>query len=96
MKEIWALQPRFLQRAGQRPYRLLQHTRFRAAYDFLLLRCESGEVEAAIGEWWTRFQKAGEAERAGMLVRDAEPQKRRRRRRRRRPDAGAGAKAEAS
>ncbi|HEX6004985.1 MAG TPA: polynucleotide adenylyltransferase PcnB, partial [Burkholderiales bacterium] len=35
MKEIWALQPRFLQRAGQRPYRLLQHVRFRAAYDFL-------------------------------------------------------------
>jgi poly(A) polymerase len=96
MKEIWALQPRFLQRAGQRPYRLLQHMRFRAAYDFLLLRCESGEVEVAIGEWWTRFQKAGEAERAEMLVRDAEPKKRRRRRRRRRPDAGAGAKAEAS
>lgn len=82
MREIWALQPRFLQRSGQRPYRLLQHQRFRAGYDFLLLRCESGEVDAGIGEWWTRFQGAGEAERAAMLVRDAEPRKRRRRRRR--------------
>ena len=60
MKEIWALQPRFLQRGGHRPYRLLEHPRFRAGYDFLLLRCESGEVDAELGEWWTRFQDAGE------------------------------------
>ena len=38
IKEIWALQPRFEQRAGQRPFRLLEHPRFRAAYDFLWLR----------------------------------------------------------
>jgi poly(A) polymerase len=38
MREIWALQPRFLQRAGKRPYRLLEHPRFRAGFDFLLLR----------------------------------------------------------
>ena len=94
MKEIWALQPRFLHRAGQRPFRLLQHPRFRAAYDFLLLRCESGEVDAAIGEWWTRFQRAGETERAEMLVRESEPRKRRRRRRRKARDEGARAKVE--
>jgi poly(A) polymerase len=83
MKEIWALQPRFLQRAGRRPHRLLEHLRFRAAYDFLLLRCESGEVGRDIGEWWTRFQDAGEQERERMLVHDeAGPRKRRRRRRR--------------
>ena len=58
------MQPRFLQRAGKRPYRLLEHPRFRAGYDFLLLRCESGELDAALGEWWERFQHAGEAERA--------------------------------
>ena len=46
MKEIWAMQPRFLQRFGKRPYRLLEHPRFRAGYDFLLLRCESGEIAA--------------------------------------------------
>ena len=94
MKEIWALQPRFLHRAGQRPFRLLQHPRFRAADDFLLLRCESGEVDAAIGEWWTRFQRAGETERAEMLVRESEPRKRRRRRRRKARDEGARAKVE--
>ncbi len=94
MKEIWALQPRFLHRAGQRPYRLLQHPRFRASYDFLLLRCESGEVDVTIGEWWTRFQRAGETERAEMLVRDAEPKKRRRRRRHKKREEGARAKVE--
>ncbi len=71
MTEIWAMQPRFEQRFGRRPWRLLEHPRFRAGYDFLQLRCESGEIAAEIGEWWTRFQRAGEAERAGMLVRDA-------------------------
>jgi poly(A) polymerase len=44
IKEIWSLQPRFEQRAGQRPFRLLEHPRFRAGYDFLRLRCQSGEM----------------------------------------------------
>jgi poly(A) polymerase len=83
MKEIWVLQPRFLQRAGRRPYRLLEHPRFRAGYDFLLLRCASGEVDPAIGEWWTLFQTADEAERASLLTQDAEAPKRKRRRRKR-------------
>jgi poly(A) polymerase len=101
MKEIWALQPRFLQRAGRRPYRLLEHLRFRAGYDFVLLRCQSGEIDPEVGDWWTRFQRAGEAEREQMLLRDVEPAKRRRRRRRRRKeeggrtqDAGVGVKTE--
>jgi poly(A) polymerase len=82
------MQPRFSQRAGKRPYRLLEHPRFRAGYDFLRLRCESGELEPALGEWWERFQSASEAERDQMLMGDAEP--RRRRRRRRRGPRGAG------
>ena len=94
MKEIWMLQPRFLQRNGRRPYRLLENPRFRAGYDFLLLRCASGEVDPAIGEWWTRFQHADEHERAAMLVEGAEMPKRRRRRRRRRPDDHAPAEPE--
>lgn len=93
MKEIWAMQPRFLQRGGRRPYRLLEHPRFRAGYDFLLLRCESGEVDADIGKWWTRFQDAGEHERGEMLVVEGEPAKRRRRRRRK-PGAGGTPQAE--
>jgi len=89
IKEIWALQPRFEQRGGQRPYRLLEHPRFRAAYDFLLLRAESGEVDAELGEWWTRFQEVGESERTAMLLTDSSP-KPRRRRKRRKPGEPAG------
>ncbi|MBI1965434.1 MAG: polynucleotide adenylyltransferase PcnB [Betaproteobacteria bacterium] len=92
MKEIWALQPRLLQRSGKRPYRALEHPRFRAGYDFLLLRCESGELDKEIGGWWERFQRAGEAERSQMLLKDAGPGRGRRRRRRRggRRDEGGG------
>jgi len=82
MKEIWALQPRLLQRAGRRPYRVLEHPRFRAAYDFLALRCQSGEVERDLQDWWARFQDADEQTRQQMLLHEGAPKKRRRRRRR--------------
>jgi poly(A) polymerase len=92
MKELWAMQPRFEQRAGRRPYRLLELPRFRAGYDFLLLRCESGEIDKEIGEWWTRFQHAAPAQREQMLVPESAPKKRRRRRRKpRAPGDGAEA-----
>ena len=90
MKEIWALQPRFEQRGGQRPYRLLEHPRFRAAYDFLLLRAESGEVDAELGDWWTRFQDVGDDERAAMLRADSAPRPRRKRKRRKPGEASSG------
>jgi len=92
MKEIWALQPRFDQRGGQRPFRLMEHPRFRAAYDFLLLRCEAGEIDAELGDWWTRFQDADDDARAGMLLTDSGPTSRRKRKRRKPADpAPAGA-----
>src|SRR4029434_5597629 len=78
IKEIWGLQPRFEQRAGSRPYRLLEHERFRAAYDFLSLRGESGEVPAALVECWTRCQDATDAERQAMLKPEEAPKKSRR------------------
>ena len=89
MKELWALQLRLEQRTGRRPFRVLEHPRFRAAYDFLELRCESGEMDAEIGDWWRRFQQANAHEREAMLLRDAEPKRRRGRRSRRRPSAAA-------
>ena len=79
MREVWTLQPRFERRQGSRPLRLLSHPRFRAAYDFLLLRSEAGEIEPELADWWTRFQQAGESERHQMVQ---GPAKRRRRRRR--------------
>jgi poly(A) polymerase len=81
IKEIWSLQPRFLQRSGQRPFRLLEHPRYRAGWDFLDLRCKSGELEgelANLADWWDRFADAGQAEREAMLRPDEGPKKRRR------------------
>lgn len=93
MKEIWSLQPRFEQRSGGRPFRLMEHPRFRAAYDFLALRCQSGETDAALASWWEEFQRGSEEERAAMLVPDTSEKRRRRRRKPRggdgQPDAAA-------
>ena len=89
IKEIWSLQPRFEQRAGTRPARLLEHPRFRAGYDFLILRGESGEAPQALVDWWTRFQAAEPDEREAMLKPEEAPKKRRRtrgRNRKRRAD----------
>jgi poly(A) polymerase len=57
MREIWAMQPRFEQRSAARAKRLLTHPRFRAAYDFLLLRAQAGEPGTAeLAQWWTQAQ----------------------------------------
>ncbi|MEE8222202.1 MAG: polynucleotide adenylyltransferase PcnB [Nitrosomonadaceae bacterium] len=80
MQEIWAMQPRFLGRAGRRPFRLLEHPRFRAAYDFMLLRCESGEMDVELAHWWETFQHAKVNERENMLLKGEVSKKRRRRR----------------
>ena len=83
MKEIWSVQPRFEQRSGRRPYAVLEHPRFRAAYDFLALRAESGEAPGELVEWWRRFQDATYEERADMLLPTPAGEKKKRRRRRR-------------
>jgi poly(A) polymerase len=85
MREIWSVQPRFERMNGRTPFKLLEHPRFRAAYDFMLLRAESGEIDREIGDWWTRFYDAAADERNEMTI--AAPagggeQKKRRRRRR--------------
>ncbi len=54
MKEIWGLQPR-LEKRGRHAIKLLEHPRFRAAYDFLVLRGEAGEIEMRLVEWWNDF-----------------------------------------
>ncbi|HYT47091.1 MAG TPA: polynucleotide adenylyltransferase PcnB, partial [Burkholderiales bacterium] len=87
MKEIWALQPRFEQRSGRRPFALMTHERFRAGYDFLVLRAASGEAPAELAQWWEKFQHAREDERNAMLLAPQPDEHRRRRRRRRRKAA---------
>jgi poly(A) polymerase len=63
MRDIWALQPRFASLRGKRPFKLFASGRFRAAWDFLLLRSRSGENLAELCDWWARFQEASESER---------------------------------
>jgi poly(A) polymerase len=98
MRDIWAMQPRFERRVGKSPYKLLEHLRLRAGYDFLLLRCESGEIDAEIGEWWTDFMEADGEGREALLAKkpggaaDPGAKKRPRRRGPRKPRAaGEGA-----
>ena len=82
MREVWTLQSRFERRHGNRPYRLLSHPRFRAAYDFLLLRIETEGIDPELGEWWTKFQEAGEAEQRKMTQSSRKPERRQFKRRR--------------
>ena len=57
IKDIWSLQLKLETRLGHQPYKILNHPRFRAAYDFLLLREEAANDTQGIGEWWTQFQR---------------------------------------
>jgi poly(A) polymerase len=68
MRDVWGLQARFLYRNGSRAYKLLEHPKFREAYDFLLLRAETGGADKALADWWTEFQSAGEAKQKKMVV----------------------------
>jgi len=82
------MQPRLEQRNGRRPFGVLSNDKFRAGFDFLVLRAQSGEAPDELAQWWERFQRVGETERQAMLL---EPQpgehRRRRRRRRKHPSA---------
>lgn len=80
MKEIWDMQPRLEQRSGKRPFSLVGSPRYRAGYDFLLLRCQSGELPMELAQWWDAFYHADPEQRHVMLLPDTQPKKRRRRR----------------
>lgn len=99
MQEIWLLQSRFSQRQRKRVTRLLAHPRFRAAFDFLVLRQSASPDHAADVQFWTQAQTQTNEELAATLGvevpgdsytdEEAVPSKRRRRRRRRSGAAGA-------
>jgi len=67
MREIWTMQPRFEKRAGSSPYSLLEQPRFRAGFDFLRLRAQTGEIETELAEWWEKFSTAYDDERHAMI-----------------------------
>ena len=87
MRDIWAMQPRFERRVGKSPHKMLEHVRLRAGYDFLLLRCASGEIDQEIGDWWTDFIAADGPGREALLAKkpkvdgETQPAKKRRRKR---------------
>ncbi len=68
MREIWMMQPRFERRTGRSPYALLEHLRFRAGYDFMLMRCDAGELDPDIGRWWSDFIDADGAARQALIA----------------------------
>jgi len=68
-REIWNMQPRLTQRRGRRADELLASPRFRAGYDFLLLRAQSGEPVQEDANWWTHYQQADDSERAKLADR---------------------------
>ncbi len=87
MREIWDLQIMLQKRGGQRAKRLAEHPRFRAAYDFVLLREQAGEELNGLGDWWTAYQEASEENREQMANALAQPKTKRRRRKPRAPKA---------
>jgi poly(A) polymerase len=68
MQEIWELQFRLARRTKQRIMKSLQHPRFRAGYDLLLLREEAGEIQTDLGPWWTEFQFATKERQSQMIA----------------------------
>jgi len=66
MRDIWHIQDRFLKRAPKRSVRLLSHPRFRAGYDFLLLRAAVGDAEMELAEWWTAFYESDDSGRSAI------------------------------
>ena len=91
MREIWDLQLHLRRRGGNRAQRLVEHPRFRAAYDFVLLREQAGENLDGLGAWWTTYQDANPESRQTMaddvMATDRSPKKRRRRRNSPKPKA---------
>jgi poly(A) polymerase len=93
MKELLNMQWRFAHRQGARALRLLEHKRFRAAYDFLVLRGSCGEVDEETIAWWTNVQEQSPEERAQSVSSTQRQGRRRRggRRRRARRDGSSDA-----
>lgn len=89
-REIWELQGRLKRStSGKRPFRLREHQRFRAAYDFFCLRARSGESDLEeLCQWWTEFQENNPLDTSKPVERT---EFRRRNRRPRRRDSGSAA-----
>ena len=86
MRDVWHLQSRLERRNPRSILPLLEHRRFRAAYDFLLLRAKNAEVEPGLVQWWTAIQTLNPTEQQEQIS-ALPPQKKKRRRRPKRENA---------
>jgi poly(A) polymerase len=100
MRDIWIMQPRFDRRVGSSPFSMVDQPRFRAAYDFLRLRADVGEVPVELAEWWEDFSLGDDEERRALMELAQEQhraqQKARPREPRKSPDPSAAARPEAA
>jgi poly(A) polymerase len=96
MREIWMMQPRFEKRTGNTPFSLVEQPRFRAAFDFMRLRADVGEVDVVLADWWQEFSQASDQVREDLVaqLRD-ELQKNQRRVRSARPKPAGGEQGDA-
>ena len=92
MRQIWELQWRLALRIGRKAEKLLTHEKFRAGYDFLLMRETAGEKLNGLGNWWTRFQDEPEEIRETMVDELQPPNTSQRKPRRRKKKAHSTAK----
>ncbi len=84
IREIWSLQHRLETRRGKNLASVLTHPRFRAAYDFMLLRAGIGEIDNRLADWWTQIQEV-DTEHQRKMIKDTAPKHRRRRKPRKKP-----------
>ncbi len=68
MREIWLMQPRFDRRTPSGAHGLAGQLRFRAGYDFLRLRADTGEVSVELADWWEDFHLGSDEEREALLA----------------------------
>jgi poly(A) polymerase len=76
MREIWMMQPRFDKRSGHTPFSLVEQPRFRAAFDFMRLRAEVGEVDVVLADWWQEFSQGSDDLRDDLVAQLREEQHR--------------------
>ena len=77
MREIWMMQPRFEKRVGSAPFGLAEQPRFRAAFDFMRLRADAGEIDEVLADWWQEFSMADDNLRQDMVDQVREEQQQR-------------------
>ena len=68
IKDIWVLQLKLHSRIGKQPYKTVNHPRFRAAYDFLLVRERACDCKGVLGDWWTKFQKNDRIQQKSLIA----------------------------